>query len=66
MNIGTVKWYNTLKGFGFIQKEDGDDIFVHRTGLVNSDDGLNIGQRVSFEEKNGPKGSFAIEVFVVD
>ena len=66
MNIGTVKWYNILKGYGFIQKEDGNDIFVHRTGLINSGDGLEIGQKVSYEVKDGPKGSFATGVFVVE
>ena len=66
MNIGTVKWYNLLKGYGFIQKDDGNDIFVHRTGLVNSREGLEVGQKVSFKVKDSPKGPFAIEVFIVE
>jgi len=57
MPIGTVKWFNATKGFGFIQPESGGtDVFVHisaveRAGMQN----LNEGQRVSYEEKRDPK-----------
>ena len=57
MPNGTVKWFNTAKGFGFIQPDDGGaDVFVHisaveRSGLST----LNEGQKVSFEEERDPK-----------
>ena len=51
MATGTVKWFNTTKGFGFIQPEDGGkDVFVHITAVERSDlNGLNEGQTVSYE-----------------
>jgi len=66
MPTGKVKWYNETKGFGFIETEDGKDVFVHRTGLQNSYSGLNEGQQVSFELKDGQKGPMAVEVKVLD
>src|SRR5579875_2993659 len=54
---GTVKWFNAAKGYGFIQRESGDDVFVHYSAIVG--DGyrsLEEGARVSFEVKKGPKG----------
>ena len=61
-NTGKVKWYNEIKGFGFIETENGDDIFVHRTGLYSSFGGLQPEQEVIFETKQGDKGLFAINV----
>ena len=61
MPVGTVKWFNAQKGFGFIQPEAGGaDVFVHisaveRAGMSN----LNEGQKVSFELENGKQGKFA-------
>ncbi|MDB5369672.1 MAG: cold-shock protein [Roseomonas sp.] len=58
MSVGTVKWFNSTKGFGFIQPEDGSkDVFVHisdvqRAGLQ----GLNEGERVEFELQRGKEG----------
>jgi cold shock protein len=51
MNVGVVKWYNSQKGYGFIQPDDGGkDVFVHVSALERSGlRGLNEGQRVSFE-----------------
>ena len=59
---GKVKWYNESKGFGFIESENSDDIFVHRTGLINSYVGLQPDQEVEFETKQGEKGLIAINV----
>ncbi len=51
MPVGTVKWFNTTKGYGFIQPEDGSkDVFVHISAVQNANlDSLNEGQRVSFD-----------------
>lgn len=62
MTTGKVKWYDEVKGFGFIQADSGEDVFVHRTGLVNSYNGLEPDQKVEFETKKGDKGIFAINV----
>jgi len=62
MAKGKVKWYNEAKGFGFIKSEDSEDIFVHRTGLVNAFDGLQPDQEVEFETKQGEKGLVAFNV----
>jgi cold shock protein len=62
MTKGKVKWYNEVKGFGFIESENGDDIFVHRTGLQSSFGGLQPDQEVVFETKQGEKGLVAINV----
>lgn len=59
---GVVKWYNDTKGFGFIKTEEGTDVFVHRSGIVNSFNGLNEGQEVEFEVKDGDKGKMAFNV----
>jgi CspA family cold shock protein len=60
---GVVKWFNESKGFGFITREDGVDVFVHYTDI--QDDGfktLSEGQSVSFDIADGPKGPKAINV----
>lgn len=60
---GTVKWFNNKKGWGFIQKEDGTDVFVHYSAI--SGDGfksLNEGDKVNFEVHNGEKGPAAANV----
>jgi CspA family cold shock protein len=62
MTKGKVKWYNEVKGFGFIESENGDDIFVHRSGLESSYGGLQPEQEVVFDTKQGDKGLVAINV----
>ena len=62
MSKGIVKWYNETKGFGFIESENGTDIFVHRNGLVKPYNGLKEDQVVTFETKQGDKGQFAADV----
>ena len=62
MTKGTVKWYNEAKGYGFILSENGDELFVHRTGLTNSYDGLQPDQNVSFNIEQGKKGLMAVDV----
>ena len=57
MMTGTVKWFNAEKGFGFIEREDGDDVFVHFSAIQG--DGyksLDEGQRANFEITKGPRG----------
>ena len=63
MNSGTVKWFNSEKGYGFISQEGGDDVFVHFSAI--SGDGfktLEEGQQVSFEIAEGPRGKQAENV----
>ena len=66
MADGIVKWFNNSKGFGFIEQENGSDIFVHFSG-INSDGfkSLNEGDRVMFDIENGEKGPSAFNVSVV-
>lgn len=59
---GKVKWYDETKGFGFIKSESGEDIFVHRTGLLDSFEVLETDQEVVFEVKQGDKGLVAYDV----
>jgi CspA family cold shock protein len=60
---GTVKWFNSAKGYGFIQRESGEDVFVHFSAIVgNGYRTLEEGARVSFEVKTGPKGLQAADV----
>jgi CspA family cold shock protein len=59
---GKVKWYNEVRGFGFIASENKDDIFVHRTGLTDGISKLESNQEVVFETRQGEKGLIAINV----
>lgn len=63
MAVGTVKWFNESKGFGFIARDAGDDVFVHFSAIQG--DGfksLSEGDNVEFEVTQGPKGSQAANV----
>ena len=66
MANGTVKWFNDSKGFGFIEQEDGPDVFVHHSAINSSGfKSLNEGDRVSFDIEQGQKGPAAANVSVV-
>lgn len=62
MQEGTVKFFNDAKGFGFIKPENGEDIFVHASGLL---DEVRENDRVSFDVQDGRKGLNAINVKVI-
>jgi len=66
MEKGTIKWFNAAKGFGFIARNGGEDVFVHFKAIVG--DGyksLNEGDSVQFEVERGPKGLQATRVSIV-
>jgi len=66
MANGTVKWFNEKKGFGFIESEDGTDVFVHYSGISSSGfKTLNDGDKVTFTVEDGAKGPAAVDVTVV-
>jgi CspA family cold shock protein len=57
VETGTVKWFNDAKGFGFISRENGEDVFVHHTAIQGGGfRSLQEGQRVQFDVTKGPKG----------
>jgi CspA family cold shock protein len=63
---GVVKWFNASKGFGFIQRQSGEDIFVHFSAIeMDGYKSLNEGQLVEFEVRQGPKGFQAEQVMKV-
>ena len=66
MANGTVKWFNEKKGFGFIEQEDGSDVFVHYSGINASGFKiLNEGDHVTFDVEQGQKGPAAVNVTVI-
>mgnify|MGYP002858678121 CR=1 FL=1 len=56
---GTVKWFNAMKGYGFIEQEDGEDLFVHKSQVEGE---INDGDTVEYEVGEGPKGPNAVNV----
>lgn len=62
---GKVKWYDAVKGFGFIHTEEGKDIFVHRSGVKDAQFGLEQDQAVQFEIKESDRGPVAFNVEVI-
>ncbi|HFB83526.1 MULTISPECIES: cold-shock protein [Thermosulfuriphilus] len=67
MAKGRVKWFNDKKGYGFISREDGGDVFVHYTAIQGRGfRTLREGQLVEFDIQNGPKGEQAANVVIID
>ncbi|HEX9491831.1 MAG TPA: cold-shock protein [Thermoanaerobaculia bacterium] len=65
--VGTVKWFNNDKGYGFIKRESGEDVFVHHSAIQQAGyRTLNEGEKVEFDVKQGPKGLQAENVRRVD
>jgi CspA family cold shock protein len=66
MANGIVKWFNNSKGYGFIEQEDGKDVFVHHSAINGAGfKSLNEGDRVTFDVEQGQKGPSAVNVTVV-
>ena len=63
METGKVKWFNRTKGFGFIEREEGDDVFIHYSAItMEGFKVLDEGDEVQFEVTDGPKGPQAANV----
>ena len=66
MATGIVKWFDEKKGYGFIEQEDGPDVFVHHSGInAEGYKSLTEGEQVTFDIEHGPKGPAAVNVTVV-
>jgi CspA family cold shock protein len=66
MANGSVKWFNSVKGYGFIEQENGPDVFVHHSAINASGfKSLNEGDKVTFDVEQGPKGPTAKKVTLI-
>lgn len=64
--VGTVKWFNGTKGYGFLSQENGPDVFVHYTAIaMEGYRNLEEGQKVEFSIEKGPKGLQAVNVIIL-
>ena len=66
MPTGKVKWYDSDKGFGFLTRDDGGEVFVHSSALQAGTAGLRAGQRVEFGIAEGRKGAQALQVRLIE
>ena len=66
MPTGKVKWYDAGKGFGFLSRDDGDDVYIHRSALPSGVSELKPGTRVEFGVAQGRRGEQALQVKVLD
>ncbi|KII00525.1 cold-shock protein [Streptomonospora alba] len=66
MPTGKVKWYDSEKGFGFLTRDDGGEVFVHSSALPSGTESLRSGQRVEFGVVEGRKGAQALQVKLLD
>ena len=65
--VGTIKWFNPAKGYGFIGRDDGQDVFVHYSAIqMDGYKTLKEGDRVEFSVEQGPKGLQAAKVTILD
>jgi CspA family cold shock protein len=62
---GTARWFNSEKGYGFVSRPSGDDVFVHHSALATGSRSLNEGDSIEFEVVKGPKGLQAKNVVVL-